>query len=230
MKPKLTLFALLTVAALLLSACTINLKTTINEDGSGQSISEFGFNAEDINSLTSLGISSVQQYCDESASDLPDNATVAVEERGDETFCILTVPFATLEELKATYQDGDVTINRLEIVDNVLYYDISLTPTEETAAAEATINWILVVPGSIQSHNATSVDGNTLTWELSSGTITNMQAQSNMGFPALGLGNGDYWITYLGVALGCLCCLLVIIIVVVVVIVVIRKRKPTATP
>ncbi|HNT25272.1 MAG TPA: hypothetical protein PKM21_12945 [Anaerolineales bacterium] len=222
MKHRLNLFVLLVIAALLLSACTINLKTIINADGSGQSISEFGFNPEDLSSLTSYGFTTVEEYCNESASDMPANTTIAVEQRGEETFCILSVPFASLEELKATYQDGEVTINRLEIVDEVLYYDVSLTPSEETAVTEAAINWILVVPGSIQSHNATSVEGNTLTWEMNSGTITNMQVQSNLKAPLLG---GMDIGTYVGIALACLCCLVVIGLIAVVVFIVLRKQK-----
>lgn len=220
MKHKPILLSLLIFSALLLSACTVNIKTVINEDGSGQYITEFGFNEEDKGSLTEMGYGSLDDYCTDAASDMPPNTVMRVEQREEEIFCVLTVSYTTLDELKTYYGEGNVEINRLEIVDNIVYYDISVDSSGDTAEGAMAGNWILVLPGSIQSHNADDKDGNTLTWTIAAGTVEQLQAQSKIG----GLNLPD-WMTYLAIALGCLCCLSLLVIIVVVVVLVMRKRS-----
>lgn len=223
MKIKPALIALLIAGALLLSACTVNMHTKINADGSGQWITEIGFTAEDEESLIQMGYTSIDAYCNESASDMPDEAIATVETRGDETYCVYTVPFATLEELRLAYTGTDgVTVNRLEIADGTLYYDLSVDGgSGEMAGMGISTNWIVTMPGSIQNHNATTQEGNQLTWPLSVSGVTAIQAESKVS------GLSSDTTTYIAIAVGCLCCLVVIIIVAVVVFLVLRKRQQT---
>lgn len=223
MKNKPVLIALLIVGALLLSACTVNMHTKINSDGSGQWITEIGFTVEDEESLMQMGYASIDAYCNEASSDMPDEATATVEVRGDETYCVYTVPFATLEELRQAYNETEgVAVNRLEITDGTLYYDISVDGgSGEMSGMGISTNWIVTMPGSIQSHNAPTAEGNQLTWPLSVSGITAIQAESKVS------GLSSDMTTYIGIALGCLCCLVIVVIIAVVVFLVLRKRQQT---
>ncbi len=223
MKIKPAVIALLVAFALLLSACTVNMHTKINSDGSGDWITEIGFTTEDEASLTQMGFTSVEDYCTQSATDMPAEASTSIEVRGEETYCVYTVPFATLEALRAAYTETDgVVVNRLEIVDGVLYYDLTVDGgSGDMGSMGISTNWILTMPGSIQSHNAPTQDGNQLTWVLSTTGATAIQAQSKVS------GMSSDITMYVTIALSCLCCLVVIVIIAVVVFLVLRKRKQT---
>jgi len=230
MKSKNLIFALLVLTAIMISACTINLKTVINEDGSGLFTYEYSFTEEDISSLSSMGYNSIEDFCQDMASDMPSNTVMSIEESDNDTYCILSAPFATFQELETNYESSDgVVVNRLEIVDNMLYYDISAdTGTGELSDSGVGTNWILVLPGNIQSHNADTQDGNELTWVLGVNTNLRMTAVSKLG----GFSLPEGWETYLAIAIGCLCCLIIIVVIAIVVVVVMRKRRPapTSTP
>ncbi|MBN2147578.1 MAG: hypothetical protein JW726_09320 [Anaerolineales bacterium] len=228
MNNKFVLLALLAVGMLLLSACTINVHTEINKDGSGTWSTEIGMTAEDQQSLTDYGYASVEAYCQEAQADMPANTTMTIEQRGEETFCVYSVPFANLEELKTVYGDSeDLAINRLEIVDGILYYDLTMTGGSDDMGMGGVLssNWIVTMPGTIQSHNATNQEGNTLTWNLVTTQTINIQAQSKVsGFAFPNLGTTELIV----IALSCLCCVVLIIVIAVVVFLVMRKRKQAA--
>jgi hypothetical protein len=224
MKNKVFLFILLAWGALLLSACTVNFHTVINKDGSGDWITEMGFTKSDQESLQSFGYANIEAYCNEAAADLPDNATMTIEQRGEETYCVFTASFASLEELRQAYAETDgLTINRLEIVDGVLYYDIAMDMSSDSGDLDSALSttWMVTMPGTIQNHNAPQIEGNKLIWPLASGQVVSIQAQSKISGFAL-TGDTTTWIT---VALGCLCCLIILIVVAVVVFLVVRNKR-----
>ncbi len=234
MKPKLystwILIASFFVAAILLSACTINIGTTIAEDGSGTWRTEFIFNTADKENLKSFD-TTVEQFCNDMNEDndeMPAGATVVIEEHGEESWCVMTVPFASLEDLRAFYEEGDgIVVNRLEIIDSKLYYDIDVDMSDQDTSSMGSfpieLNWKLTVPGRIGTNNATSVEGNTLTWKLDQSQIAKIQAESSLSAIPMLPWFPDWSVVAIAVACSCLCVVAVVIIVVVVVM--LRKRK-----
>src|SRR5262245_10216037 len=86
------------LVGLALAACTFQVNTTVTTRGAGEIRSEIGFTAGDKETLKTLG-TSPDKFCADAQSggDLPADAPVTVEERGDETWCVVTVPFADLD-------------------------------------------------------------------------------------------------------------------------------------
>lgn len=211
--------------SLVFSACTVRVNTDINSDGSGEWRIEYGFTAEDKQQLLQEMDSSVEEFCqdEESLEGLPEGASYSLEERGDETWCIFTIPFSNLAELRQLYtqdSEGEFIVNRLEIVDGTLYYDLVLdmgtsdgTGGVDDAGADYEFIWALTLPGAPTTHNADQVDGRTLTWDLTTREqMVPIQAQSRVGggLPVIDLGGGDGdggggIAAILGVLLCCLC-------------------------
>lgn len=223
MRSRLLLLGLVAAVSLLLAACNVNMATDINADGSGEMFTEIGLTQADKDSLASMSGGEVADWCTQitSSSDLPQGMQFTQEERGDETWCIATVPFSSLDELRRLYADSSgVSVDRLEIADGRLYYDLTLDNTSSGAGMFGiNMTWQLEVPGTVGDHNADTVDGRTLTWHLTTGGPSRLQAESAVGgtiSPAL---IGAF------VGLGCLCFVGGVVIVVVVVLVVRRSKK-----
>jgi hypothetical protein len=231
MRHRLIIFVGFVLAAIMLAACTVNINTQINDDGSGTWSTEFILNQQDKESLATLG-TTVEEFCNESGADMPPGSAINIEDKGEETWCIISVPFANLSELRQMYAESDgIVVNRLEIVGDTFYYDVSVdaTSSESDMGTGGLIgmNWKVTVPGKVGANNATSVDGNALTWDLTSNQVMNAQVQSSLGGGGIG---GISWGT-IAIALGAVClCGLVIIIVVIVVFLVMRKRKASTPP
>jgi hypothetical protein len=222
MKSKFILIALLIATALLISACTVNLKTIINPDGSGEYITEVGFTDEDMNSLASMGYSSLEAYCSSLLEDMPPATEMTIDTRRDDTYCVLSLSFTNLSELSAYYEEeSGVSVIQLEMVDQVLHYSVIVDSSGGDITAGQETNWILELPGTIQSHSADTVDGNTLTWVLAEGTSTHIQATSKVG----GFNRPGGTTTYLVIAGGCLCSLLIAVICTVAIVLILRRRK-----
>jgi hypothetical protein len=216
------LFVVVSVAAVfLLSGCKANLITKINNDGSGLFTQEIGFTAEEVSTLSGLG--SGGDLCTSTVTqmnDLPNNPEMRQETRGDETWCIFEVPFATLEDLITIYKSSDTSINDISLVDGKLHYDITMDLSNETSmTAPIQMKWILTMPGKVSNHNADEVSGSTLTWNLPTGQAVNMYADSSTG----GLFSNTYIL--IGIGLLCLCILMVLVIGGVVFFVVSRNKK-----
>jgi hypothetical protein len=203
---------LISLAALALSACTIQIRTDITETGAGTWRAEMGFSPEDKTLIAGLG-STPEQFCADAAAegDLPPGVTSSFETRADGDWCVFTQTFASLEELRTIYNNGDgILVNRLEILDGVLYYDVTVDTGSagdfasiEEMGASIDMAWIVTFPGNVTSQNATTFEGNTFTWTLTPGTPANIQAQSSLG----GFGSGAaLWI----VLAACCLCLLVL--------------------
>jgi hypothetical protein len=228
--------ALSLLAGLLLAACTFQVNTTIGTSGAGELRSEIGFTAADKDMLKTVA-TSPDKFCADAQSggDLPADSPVTVEERGDETWCVVTVPFANLDELRGTYEGMQgVTINSLTLTGTSFTYDVDIAFTgdqeNQPGADQAIFRWQVTPPGTIVEHNADEADGNTLTWNLGIGekvtahvvtTISPVQALGGAG------GGLPGWLIPSVVALCC--CLLLLVAVVVIGVVVMRRRQGSGT-
>jgi hypothetical protein len=172
----------LILGMLLLAGChKLEAETIIGRNGSGDLRVGVGFSAEERANMEKQN-SNPQDFCNTSQS--APNVTVTEERRGDETWCITTTPFEDLEGLRNLYeQRKGITINRLEIADGTLYYDVDVdTSSEDSNFSTLTeITWTVVLPGTPIAHNADQVDGNTLIWTPTPKTgLVNMRAESEV--------------------------------------------------
>lgn len=173
---------LLIFGILLLAGChKLEATTRVEPDGSGELRMGGGFSPEERANMEKQG-SNPQDFCN--VAQAPPNVTVIEEQRGEEIWCINVTQFDDLEELRSLYeQRRGITINRLEISDGKLYYDVDLdTSSEESNFSALTeITWSVVVPGALIDHNADQVDGNTLTWRPAPKSgIIRLRAQSEV--------------------------------------------------
>lgn len=182
---------LVVLLALLASACTFQFSTTVNEDGTGKFVTEFGLTTDEISQLEAFGGESFDDLCteDEFASDGPEGATVVQEERGDEIWCVATLPFNDLSGLEEAYRDMDVQINTLSMTEDEFVYDVTFNMGGEEGdlgalaamGVELNMYWQVVTPGRVTEHNADEVDGDVLTWNLDPTGTANLQVRSNVG-------------------------------------------------
>ncbi len=224
------------LAGLLLAACTFQVNTTITPSGAGELRSEIGFTAEDKEMLQTID-TSPEKFCADAQSggDLPADAPVTVEERGDETWCVVTVPFASLDELRNSYEAMQgVKINSLELTPTGFVYDVDLSFTGDQGNTpgvdQALFKWQVTVPGTVTDHNADEVDGNTLTWNMAFGESVNARVVTTIS-PVESLtsaGGLPSWV--IPSVIGLCCCLLLLVVIVVVVVVVLQRRKAADMP
>jgi len=209
---KFVLFSLLGLAALLLSACNLNVITDIKSDGSGAYIQEIGMPTED---LSGLGMN-VESFCAEMGKDMPPGMSAREETRNKtEIWCVFETKFASLDELEKLYGETDTRINQIALAEDELIYDITLDMSGESGDATGmslNANWILKMPGKVLESNATEQDGNTLTWKLAIGKENNLRAVSKTG--DLNFDFGGDWLRYLfgGGVFLCLCCFVPLVI------------------
>lgn len=194
MRKRFLLITLFGLSIFLVGCNKLGVVTDIKPNGSGDLRIEVGFTAEQRASIEK-GEDYSGDFCN--ISQAPPNVTVTEEHYGDETWCITTTPFKNLDKLRELYlQRTGITINRLEVVDGIFYYDLDIdTLTEDSSFSTLTeITWSIVMPDVPTYHNAEQVDGNKLTWlpKPKSGVI-NIHAESampNVGFnlPICGTG------------------------------------------
>jgi hypothetical protein len=192
LKKYLPVFLLL--AALLLSGCKFQAVTRIGPGGSGELRTEVGFSAQERENLENQSEGDTADFCNTAGA--AQGTTVTEEQRGDETWCVTSMSFSNLEELSQFYsQKQGLRVNRLEVADGTLHYDIDIDTASESSSFSAfeSITWTVVLPDVPTSHNADQVQGNTLTWSLPRGnSAVNLQAESEasqpLGVPALLLG------------------------------------------
>jgi hypothetical protein len=206
---KFALLVLLSLAALLLTACKINVITDIKSDGTGAYIQEVGIVTSD---LSDLGMD-VATFCDEMGKEMPAGMSARQETRDKETWCIFETQFYSLEELEKLYSETETRINQISMTEDEFIYDITLDMTgEENSLPGITLNanWIVKMPGRVIESNASEQSGNTLTWKLQIGQENNIRAVSKLGGPDFG---GDWlWYVLGGGAFLCLCCFVPLVI------------------
>ncbi len=220
------------LVGLLLAACTFQVSTAITTTGAGELRSEIGFTAADKESLATIG-TSPEKFCADAQTggDLPTGSPVTVEERGDETWCVVTVPFASLDELNTTYAAMQgLVINQLELTPTSFTYDVDIAftgdQTTELGADQVLFRWLVTPPGTVADHNADEVDGDTLIWNVGIGETVNAHIVTSISpVQALGGVGGGLPGWLIPTVIGLCCCLLLLVAVVVVVVVVLRRRQ-----
>ncbi|MCC6499716.1 MAG: hypothetical protein IT313_05550 [Anaerolineales bacterium] len=172
-------FLLISCIFLLAGCHKLEATTRINPNGSGELQMGIGFSAEERANLEKQNITP-QAFCN--TEQKSPNVTVTEEQRGEETWCINTTSFKSLDELRGLYQQRPgITINRLEIKDGKFYYDVDIdTLSENSSFSNLTeITWTVVMPGTPLAHNADEANGNTLTWKPAPKSgIVNLRAES----------------------------------------------------
>ena len=222
---------------LVLAACTFQVNTTITPSGAGELRSEIGFTEADIEALKTID-TSPEKFCADAQTggDLPEGSPVTVEVRGDETWCVVTVAFASLDELNTTYTNMQgLVINQLELTPTSFTYDVDIAftgdETTQLGADQVLFRWLVTPPGTVTDHNADELDGDALIWNVGIGETVNAHIVTTISpVQALGgVGGGlPGWLIPTVVGLGC--CLLLLVAVVVVVVVVMRRRQANTPP
>ncbi len=220
---------------LLLAACTFQVNTTITPSGAGELRSEIGFTKTDKDMLKTLD-TSPEKFCDDAQGkgDLPAGSPVTLQERGDETWCVVTVPFKDLAELRTTYEPMEgLTINELALTPTSFTYDVDIAFTGDQGSSglgadQAVFRWQVTAPGTITENNADEVDGNTLTWNLDIGESVNARVVSTISPVEALVGSSGLPGWVIPAVVGLCCCLLLLVAVVVVVVVVVRRRQAAA--
>ncbi|MFZ6030835.1 MAG: LppM family (lipo)protein [Chloroflexota bacterium] len=222
------------LAALLLSACTIDITAVVNPDGSGALGMTYKLTREDLKSLEGMGMPA-ETICEQMGEGQED-FTFVREEHGEEVWCVASKPVATLQEMKTEMNGEGFTVNTLEMMGNQFTFDASADMSEQEGAegfdlGMLQISYSMTAPGKVTSHNGDSIAGNTVTWELPLGSSKNLHLESKVGSSAdLSLGGSGRSNTGLliGLLLTCCCCLIVIVIIVVVVVVLMRRKQNVA--
>jgi hypothetical protein len=187
MKMKIRLSAGVCLLALLLTGCKFQADTRIRSNGSGELRTEVGFSAQERENLENQNPTS--DFCN--TAEAAPGVRVTEELRGDETWCVTVMAFEDLDELARFYEARPgLQVNRLEIVEGRLYYDVAVDTASESSnfAAFESVTWSVSLPAAPAQHNAHQADGATLTWNIAPRTGTvHLRAESptGAGSPAL---------------------------------------------
>jgi hypothetical protein len=241
MKTKFLMITAFVLAALVLSGCTMGILTKINADGSGELGFVYKFTKSELETLSGMG-ASADTICTDvasSGSGVGGDVELKQEKHGDETWCVGSQPFATLDELRTQLGGEGFALNTLEIVGDKFTFDADIDMSSASTDMEGIpfdikIQYELTAPGKVNNHNGDKKDGTTVIWDLSLTEPRNLHVESSTKGGSSGgstdsSGGSDimdkvkqYW--YVGVIVVC-CCLLVIIVGVVVFITM-RRKKP----
>lgn len=170
------------ICALLLSGCTLKVVTTLVADGTIAMGFVARYDLDERSALETAGVD-VEGLCKEPLAGI----MVEPVEEDNTIECSFFTSYASLDSLRQTYLDtGYVTVNRLELVNNVLYYDVNIDLSKGTFSGLdpnlAQIEWHLIIPeSSIRENNADIADTGGLIWELEPGVLTNARAEVVMG-------------------------------------------------
>jgi hypothetical protein len=110
-------------------------------------------------------------------ADAPPGSTSYVEQRGSETWCVSRFPFANLQSLRQVYASlltDALLVHCLALEEERLIYDIEIVVAEPPSGDDegGTIYWRVTVPGEVVSTDADTVEGNQLSWAITSLTDT----------------------------------------------------------
>lgn len=158
------------LAAALLSACQLRSVTTIGPSGAGEFRTEIGFTPDERQRLEEQG-ANPEDFC--AVGRTPAGMVVLEEQRGEDTWCINIHSFSNMDQLRALYSEEEgITVNRLEIVEDRLYYDIALDTAspDSSLSGFSSITWTLAVPGTLLEQNAATHSSASATWEVAPGT------------------------------------------------------------
>jgi hypothetical protein len=192
------LLILVAALALLTTACKIEVNAvfTINADKSGEVTLEIGYDDEVADLAAAQGTDPAEMFSEIDLESMP-GAEMTEERRGDLNFRIIKVPIDDLttaqglggdmtqglaDSFQISFTDDRVVVQGSTTLNDALGGDTGDLSgfSPEMMAEFFTINIRITMPGKILDHNATSVDGNTLTWavDLAAPTL-DIYAESN---------------------------------------------------
>jgi hypothetical protein len=185
-----SILALIALTALALSACTLQVSTSISSDGSGEMIVEIGPEPDELAQLAALDLT-IDEVCSPAISasiNLPPSTVYTQEARGEEPWCVLSIPFDKIDTLRTVLSPpiSALTPNTISLAEDRFIFDVSLDLTrpiefEDVKLPPTTIEWKLELPGQLAGHNADQVDGNNLTWLVEPGVFRTLRAESTLG-------------------------------------------------
>ena len=220
-------------AAVLLSACQVNLETRIEASGAGSLTIEVGLTPDDASQLQSFSSGgsggSICRSLNVQAQGQTELPAFQEEKRGEDTWCVSTQAFEDLSGLEALYRQMDgVTIRELVLREGVFVYDIDVDAGGlDGVPGLATVSWIVELPGKIGDHNADRADGQRLTWNLVPGERRSLHASSDLYGLRLPAGWDDALgrlPAIFGAGIACLCCGGVLVVVIVGLVLLLRRK------
>jgi LppM domain len=215
--------------SILLAGCQMNVITEFEPSGAGTLTTEVGMTPDEVTQVQTLGGGAEGSPCALFSSGQMGVANAPAfeeEKRGEDTWCVAAMPFADINELTGLYEEMDfVRIRELTLHEGLLVYDLELdTQGSDQGMTAAETTWVVVLPGKVGSHNADRVDGKRLTWTLGPGTVTEVQASSDLLAPSLPFSLSRTEASIIGAVL-CACCGGVLLLVVVGVVLLLRRRR-----
>src|SRR5262249_262412 len=150
--------------------------------------------AEEHQNFSTSPANAGKSICDNLKS-VPADATFVEQEINGETYCSTLRQFSNMGELRKDLgRLGNVTVHTLKLGLGKFVFDVQvdLKPTGDNKPAPT--EWRLTPPGEIGKNNADTVEGQTLIWNIESGQIKTLHAESTVG-----LSVTTWWI--LGIAL-----------------------------
>jgi hypothetical protein len=134
MKPRLLPAILL--LALVLSGCKIVITTRVNPDGSGELRHQVLYTTEETQNFAEAPGNEGKSICDSLNADLPaESGSRFVEQaNGDETVCLSTQPFGSLDDLRLKYGlMENVTVNQLDMTMGRFVFDVQVDTPQTDA-------------------------------------------------------------------------------------------------
>lgn len=212
------------ILVLALSGCNLNFNTSVQGDGAGRMIVEIGYTTSEIEDWWDESVSS--NFCqdiwyeEDLAEEFPPGATIRVEQRGAQTWCIVDIPFSNLRQLRDVYEDSfSMDVNRLEIVNETFYCDLTwdLEGLQEESSYPIEAVFRLITPGTVTSTNADVRSGRTLTWYLDEDGENDILAVSST--------RSTDWVWWLVGSLCCLCLGVLVVAGIIGLVVYLRKKQ-----
>ncbi len=204
---------LLAGLGLLLAACTNDIRTTVNADGSGEARLEFAFSQDEFETMQQVleeqegtRVDDPEEMCATFIDMTGLAGDLEVQQRGGSNLCTVTVEFDDLDELKRLYDAMGVVTDELAIDEDAgrfvyaIQLDMAGASDEPLQDFDQTYRWHITTPGRVVDSNAQRQSGQTLTWDLALEDGMKLEAESTLAAAQL-----DNMVRTLAV-MGAVCC------------------------
>ena len=149
---------MLFILGLFLTACTIEIRTTLDNSGAGRIDISISNGEQDPTTIFSnVGMTAIELCSQDAWGDrIETDATFVLDESDDTTSCLISIPFESIAKLEGIYTGMDLTVNELSLDEGTIVYDITVdseTEAEDLAVLfqnETGVDWQVALPGEIQ--------------------------------------------------------------------------------
>jgi hypothetical protein len=210
----------LLVACLFLTGCTVSIAATVNPNGSGVLKIIYKLSKDDQKTFTQSGMTDASKLCEGLATmseGFPSQGSIKQEKHGNETWCVMSQAFKSLEEMRTNLNTQGFSINTLSVGNGRFNFDATMntgtSSSEFNVGMPIGLTFELTLPGKAISHNADKVNGYTLIWDLSLGQVKQMYAESGVE------GRSVNWIEIIQKPIWILACIGVIILVLIILVI-----------